>query len=492
VSLEHEHVQEQVEMTGQTHGSVSRREFLKLAGIAGAALGAGAGLGGVLAACGGAASTTTTTAAAGTTTTAAATTTTAASTTSSVTAGAEAGRDIKVGVVAPMTGIYAAFSGPTNWTLKKWADALKDGVVAGDGKNHKIVTILRDTQSDTNRAAQVTGDLIQNEKVDVVTSGGTPDTVNPAADQCEAMGVPGIFSFVPWQSFYFGRGGTPDKPFKWTYAQAIGLEQAVLTFVDMYNQLSTNKKLAGLWPNTADGIAWTDPTTGAPPMFEAAGYTLVNPGLYPPGAEDFTQQISAYKKAGCEIFITATAAPDFTNFWKQAIQQGFHPVACTAALAFLFPEAVYATGDIAVGCNVELVWHPTYPYKSSLTGETCQQLADDYEASSGQQWSPAIAQYNRMEWFVDAVKRTANVDNRESLLAAIATTNVATMYGQVDFTTPVKLGTDHPVVNCVRIPMCGGQWIKGTKYKYEVIPVDNMFAPDVPLQGKIQPIQYAS
>ena len=43
--------------------TVSRREFLKIAGIAGATIGAGAGLGGLVAACGGEEETTTTTAA---------------------------------------------------------------------------------------------------------------------------------------------------------------------------------------------------------------------------------------------------------------------------------------------------------------------------------------------------------------------------------------------------------------------------------------------
>ena len=64
-------------------GAVSRRQFLKLAGVAGAAVGMGAGVGGLLAACGEETAETTTTAAAGetTTTTAAATTTTAGATT---------------------------------------------------------------------------------------------------------------------------------------------------------------------------------------------------------------------------------------------------------------------------------------------------------------------------------------------------------------------------------------------------------------------------
>ena len=55
---------------------VSRRDFLKIAGIAGATIGMGAGLGGVLAACGGDEETTTTAAGETTTTAAAETTTT--------------------------------------------------------------------------------------------------------------------------------------------------------------------------------------------------------------------------------------------------------------------------------------------------------------------------------------------------------------------------------------------------------------------------------
>ncbi len=55
---------------GSEHGAVSRRQFLKMAGVAGAALGIGGGLGGLLAACGEEESTTTS--AAGETTTTAA------------------------------------------------------------------------------------------------------------------------------------------------------------------------------------------------------------------------------------------------------------------------------------------------------------------------------------------------------------------------------------------------------------------------------------
>ena len=97
---------------------VSRRDFLKIAGIAGAAVGAGAGLGGILAACG-EEETTTTTAGETTTTTAAATTTTTAAATTTVSTAAETGREIKLGFVTPTTGPLASFGVPDGYCVER-------------------------------------------------------------------------------------------------------------------------------------------------------------------------------------------------------------------------------------------------------------------------------------------------------------------------------------------------------------------------------------
>lgn len=472
--------------------TVSRRNFLKLAGVAGAGIGLGAGLAPVLSACGGEAETTTTTAPAATTTSAAApATTTSAAGSTTTSAGAEQGRALKVGVVAPLTGIYAAFASTLNWAMDSWKESLAQGVLAGDGKSHPVEIVVADTQSDSNRAAQVTGDLITNSKADVIFSSGSPENVNPSADQCEALGCPSISTFVPWQAFFFARQKDPanPQPFKWTYTFTGGLESIVGTYLDMWAQLPTNKTLGCLWPNNSDGASWSDKTNGSPPVFEKAGYTLVVPSLYQPGSEDFTSQIAEFKKAGCEVCTAAVPAPDLANFWNQAAQQGFRPKIMTVALALLFPEAARAVGDNVVGCTSELVWSPTYPYKSSLSGQTCQQLAEDYEAKTGAQWSPAIGQYVAMEWFVAATKQATDVDDREAVVAAISSAKVDTMWGTIDFTQPVP-SPGHPVPNVCTGPVLGGQWVKGTgKWPYEIIPVSNFAAPDAPVTAKLQPIQ---
>ena len=70
---------------------------------------------------------------------------------------------------------------------------------------------------------------------------------------------------------------------------------------------------------------------------------------------------------------------DFVNFTKQSAQQGFVPVVSTGGKAMLFPQTAEAIGPSGYGITCEQWWGPTFPFKSSLTGETCQQLADDFE-----------------------------------------------------------------------------------------------------------------
>ena len=274
---------------------ISRREFLKIAGIAGATIGAGAGLGGLVAACGETEETTTTTAAAGTTTTAAPATTTTAAPETTTTAGVETGRPIKVGFVDPITGPLAAFGVAGSYCVDKWKADTANGVVLGDGKNHMFEVEVVDSQSDTNRASQVTADLINNAKVDLVMAAATGDTVAPVADMCEGSGMPCLSIDVPMEVFVFQRGGAPDKPFKWTYNLFWGLTEQQQVEWDMFSQVETNKKIAAIWPNSGPGNAYRQ-AYGQSTEWPAQGYTFVDGGTYVQPSEDFTSRSASSRR----------------------------------------------------------------------------------------------------------------------------------------------------------------------------------------------------
>jgi branched-chain amino acid transport system substrate-binding protein len=465
---------------------LSRREFLKIAGVAGATIGVGAGLGGLITACGEAEETTTTAAGA--------TTTTAAGATTTVSAGAEMGREVKIGFVTPLTGGLASFGVPDKYCVERAQEAIGDGVVCGDGKKHPVTIITKDSQSDGARAAQVTGDLINNDKVDIVTAASTPDTVAPVADQSEAAGTPCITNDCPWQPYIGSRAqGDLTKVFKWTYHTFWGLEDVQATFLDMWSQVPNNKVVGAMFPNDADGNAWLP---GWEPVYQPAGLTAVVPSQYNVGAEDFTSQIAEFKNAGAEIGMGVFIPPDFTNFWKQAIQQGWKPKLATYAKALLFPQSVEALGPIANNLTTEVWWTPSHPFTSALLGETCQQFADKFTAANdGAQWTQPLLHFIVFEMAVDTLKRATSVDDKEAIIQAVKTTKLDTIGGPIDFTAPVeaagppfKVGPCHIVENVYKTPLVGGQWRTGTTYPFDLTIVSTAAAKDlgIPIQDKVQ------
>ena len=89
--------------------------------------------------------------------------------------------------------------------------------------------------------------MILNEEVHLIIPASSTDTVNPTADQAELNGVPCISMGAPWQAVIFPRGGD-KKPFEWTYHFFWGLNEALNTFVGLWNSLETNKKVGMLFP----------------------------------------------------------------------------------------------------------------------------------------------------------------------------------------------------------------------------------------------------
>lgn len=472
---------------------VTRREFLKKAALAGAAVSAGGGLAAALGACGGSttttsgstapasgASSTTATSASGTSTSA------SAAVTTSVAASAEMGREVKVGYVTPITGALATFGIPDKYCVDRVKEFIADGVVLGDAKKHPISVIVRDTQSDSNRAGQVTGDLIQNDKVDMVLACSTDNTVLPASVQCETAGVPCIGSDIPAPAWFFGLKGDPKTAFKWIYLAFWSSEPVVTTFLDLWDQVPTNKVVGMMLPNSNTGNAWRGVW---PPLFQQQGLKVVDGGAFPEGTEDYTSIISTFKKEGVQIVAAVMNSPDYVNFSKQSAQQGFVPVVDTGGEAMLFPQSAEAIGPAALGVTCEQWWSPSFPFKSSLTGETCQQFADEFTKRTGSQWTQPLMHYLVFELGIDALKRTTNLDDKAAVSAAIASTKMAdTLGGPIDFSAPVKEGSNRPFPNVCATPLVGGQWVKGDKFPYEIKICSNKADPSIPIQVQEKPL----
>jgi len=388
-------------------------------------------------------------------------------------------KSVKLGFVSPLTGPYALFGETDQYMVDKMRTLLAAGITTG-GKTYPVEILVRDSQSNPNKAAELAGNLILKDKVQLMLPSCTSETINPVADQCELNGVPCLSTVQPWQSYFFSRGGKPEKPFEWTYHFFWGLEDIIAGFVGMWGSVPTNKKIGFLFERSTDGEAWANKEFGFPPAVGKAGYSFITPPFFQPLTADFSPQIAEFKRAGVDIIAGITLPQDLKTFMAQCRQQGFKPKIVTVGKALLFPSAVEAMGDLGQGMSSEVWWTPTFPFKSSLTGETSAKIAADYEVASKKQWTQPLG-YSHALWEVaiDVLKRSGRPHDPKAVRDAIRASDLTTVVGRVNW-------KEGPVANVSKTPVLGGQWIKGQKFKYELAIVDNSTAKIVPAAAKLQ------
>ena len=388
---------------------------------------------------------------------------------------------IKIGYVSPKTGPLAGFGEADSFILDQLRGILKKGVQSG-GKTYQVEIVSKDSQSTGSRAAEVAGDLILGEKVDLILGQAAPDTTNPVADQAEVNETPCITTNCPWQPYFFGRKGDPAKGFTWTYHFFWGLEDVIASYLPLWDSLPTNKVVGGLFPNDADGNAWGDPQHGLPPELTKAGYKLHDPGRYQLMNNDFTSQISAFKAAGAELVVGNMIPPDFATFWSQAAQQGFHPKIVTIGKALLFPSVVQSLGARGDGLTTEIWWTPSFPFKSGLTGQSAKQMTDAYTKATNRPWTQPIGYAHALfEVAIDVIKRAKNPKDPKAMLASIQATNYRSIVGPVHW-------AGKPMKNVTKTPLVAGQWQRQKDGKYDLVITENKSAAEIPVGGKLKPI----
>lgn len=391
------------------------------------------------------------------------------------------GAKIRIGYVSPQSGPLAGFAESDAYNIEAF-------LASEAGANFEV--IVKDSQSDPNRAAAVAKELIVDDEVNLMVVASTPETTNPVATTCEAEGMPVISTMAPWQPWFIGQQGNPAdptswKPFNFAFHYFWGLEDVIAVFLNMWNQVGTNKIVGGLFPNDADGNAWGDPNVGVGPGFAAQGYTLTDPGRYQNLNDDFSAQINAFKAANAEIVTGVVIPPDFTTFRNQALQQGYNPKIITVAKAILFPQSVEALGEAGHNLSSEVWWSATHPFKSSLTGQSAADLAADFTAKTSRPWTQPIGfVHSLFEVASNVMGRVSDPTDADAIAAAIAATDLDTMVGKVAWK-----GEGLPpfaAANVTKTPLVGGQWRRKDDGTFDLVVVDNQTAPAIPTGGTME------
>lgn len=390
------------------------------------------------------------------------------------------GKPIKIGFVAPRSGPLAAFSDSDDYVISQF---LKSQAA----KDFNIEVIVKDGQSNANRGSEVARELIVEDEVNLVLVAGTPETTNPVSTICEAEQVPCISSVAPWQSWFSSQQRDPANPQAFNYAYHFfwGYDDLTNAFVNMWEQISSNKSVGALFPNDADGNAMGDDTTGLPGIARGLGYNVTDLGRFQNMSDDFSAQIRAFMDADAEIVTGAVIPPDFITFWTQAKQQGYNPKFVSVAKALLFPQVPMALGDLGHNLACDVYWSPSHPYVSSLTGEGSADIAAGFTEATGRIWSQPIGfSHALFEVAVDALKRVEDPTDFDGLAAAIGSAKVNSIVGPLewgggDVAAPAN-------VNVTKTPVVGGQWRRAAGDVWSLEIVDNGSAPDIPTTSELQ------
>jgi branched-chain amino acid transport system substrate-binding protein len=461
-----------------TDHSVSRRTLFRAAGAGAAVVGGGALLDACSSGIQGASSSSSTP-------------TSTSSGTSSSTATAAATGSLTIGWIHPITGSLAGFGYPDHWVISTimGTPQFKNGIKIG-GTTYSVNIKSYDTQSSVTMAGTLAKQAIQQDNVDLLLASSTPETVNAVVTQAETLGTPLICSNIPWESWYINLGGNPQKPTlkpKWTVMFFLGAEHLALAFIPMWNRIGekygNDHKVAAAFPNDPDGQAFR---AVFPPILKGAGYTIDMSTAYPDGLTNYTSMISQFKNNGDDFFTNVPLPPDFATMWTQALQQGFKPKLATVAKVLLFPTDAYAMGSKVYNIATDAWWVPELPWHSSLTGETCPELASAFTAAGLGQPNQNISNYTLFEIAYAALQMVDNPHDKAALAAALYQVNLPeAVAGPVNYTsTNTKT---NPAPGVAITPPVGIQWQKGTTYPLEYKVVDNTLLPDAKITGDLLP-----
>lgn len=394
---------------------------------------------------------------------------------------ARAATPVRIGFVTPLSGPLAFFSEHQDFVMNYFAQAT-GGVIGNDGAEIPFEIVVRDSQSNPNRASEVTQELIYDEGVVAVMANATPETCNPVSDQCEINGVPCLNNDCPIEPWFEGRGGDASAGFEYTYLFSFDTRSQARTFAATWDQVETNKVVGGLWPNDGDGQTYARIYHE---MLGGMGYTIVDTGRFNLPAGSYNAQISAFKEAGVEIVVGVLPPPEFTTFWNEAAQQGFQPKICMLGKALELPPAVAPFGERALGLSTDATWHPAFPFSSALMGITPPELAQAYEDVTRRQASfPLGSRFALIETMLDVLSRAESPGDRESVNAAMRATDYASITGRINFSNGI-----YP--NTCSTPIVTTQWKRGEAWPMELRIVGNEGYPDVPANDSLVAIAYA-
>lgn len=239
-----------------------------------------------------------------------------------------------------------------------------------------------------------------------------------------------------------------------------------------------------LWNDDLQGGLLRHDRYGFAPVTSPRGHTLVDLGAYREPADDFHAQVGRMREHGADLVSSAATATDLALFHRQAREAGLRPRLITCSRWLTYPHthttpAPGVHGELAdAGVATLVYWSPDHPYRSSLDGTTCAELAHAYQQDTGAAWlQPLGLAHALLETAHHALAVADDPTDRPSVATALAGTSLDTIAGRLDWSRG-------PTPNFALLPLVGGQWHHGAEGPRLAV-VSNRAHPGVPLTGEL-------
>lgn len=377
---------------------------------------------------------------------------------------------VRVAWISPQTGALSAFGVSDRYVHGLLTPRLKAGLDSDGGSRRAIDVGLHDAASSPARARELAGSLVAS-GVQMIVATATPEICNPVSDVCEAAKVPCLTTIVPWQAWYFARGGSATRRFDWTYHFFCGLED----FADVYSALMASaglgQKVGGLFGDDIDADAFLN---ALPAAFRKRGLDLQVPMRPRLAQPDWADVATRFRDARIDMVTGVLPPPLAIGFFDAARAIGYTPRMASIAKAFPFPETVEAVHRPGLALTNEVWWSPAWPFSSSLTGMRASDLAKAYEEGIGRQWVQTLGFSHALLEAVAQTCRTARTTDRAGLRESLARVRVNTVTG------PISFRDRHPNHNVCTTPAVGGQWMRNAEGRWVLQVVDNTRSPFIP------------
>lgn len=360
---------------------------------------------------------------------------------------------IKIGVVTPLTGRYAAIG----TDLKHGYDIAVEKINAAGGiqvgaRRLPLELLVLDDESDaTKTVARLETHAVQGV---VAYLGGVGSDLHAAgATIAEKNRIPYLGVGFALESIHKQGYRYLFSPF-WKSPQ---IAKETYRFLNASLAENQRPKKVALFLEKTD---WGQEIGGYWETFgKEAGYEMVVKGEYAPGAKDFSNLILQAKSAGAESVLGVPSPPDGMTVVKQMKELDFTPkflVLLRGSDSPAWTKNLGSAGDYTI---LGTGWHAALKYPQ------VKELNDSYMRKHSRLADPIVGPgYAAVQILADAITRAKAAD-RDKIRAALASTNMVTVSG------PVRFRPD----GTAEISGVFIQWQKGKQHL--IWPKENATAP---------------